>query len=60
MSQLAVRMTIELTSKKSQTTIESELKEVKAKLGTKRQDVNTYRLVLNKQAEEQQSECKQR
>ena len=52
----AVKMTIESASQESQAIIESKLKEVKAKLETKRQDFNTYRLELNKQAEKKQFE----
>lgn len=52
----AVKLTIESASQESQAVIESKLKAVKAKLETKRQDFNTYRLDLKKQAEEKQSE----
>ncbi|HIK14710.1 MAG TPA: hypothetical protein IGS53_05380 [Leptolyngbyaceae cyanobacterium M33_DOE_097] len=52
----AVKLTIESASQESQAVVESKLKAVKAKLETKRQDFNTYRLELKKQAEEKQSE----
>lgn len=52
----AIKMTVESSSRESQAVIESKLKAVKAKLETKRQDFNTYRLELKKQAEEKQSE----
>lgn len=52
----AIKMTIESASQESQAVVESKLKAVKAKLETKRQDFNAYRLELKKQAEEKQSE----
>lgn len=52
----AIKITIESASQESQAVVESKLKAVKAKLETKRQDFNAYRLELKKQAEEKQSE----
>lgn len=52
----AIKITINSASQESQAVVESKLKAVKAKLETKRQDFNAYRLELKKQAEEKQSE----
>lgn len=54
----SVKLTLELASKEAQATIESKLKEVKARLETKRQEFNTYRIDLKRQAEEKQAEVK--
>jgi chromosome segregation ATPase len=52
----SIKMTVDSASQESQASIEAKLKEVKTKLETKREDFNTYKLELKKQAEEKQSE----
>ena len=52
----SVKMTIESASQETQTTIGSKLKQVQAKLETKRYDFDTYNLEVKRQAEEDQAE----